>query len=91
MAVNTRLNSDELAKVIRAFSGGWKRYRSPYGVVRAVESDDDFEIVCIDGVITGYTGDFVCIAEDTFDCWVEDAFHFHRMHIEIIRADLDGG
>jgi hypothetical protein len=86
MGVTTRLTSDELAKVILAFSGLWKRYRSPYGVVRAAEATDEFEIVCADGVMIGQVGDFICIAETTFDCWVDDAFNFHRLHTEIVRA-----
>lgn len=86
MAVSTRLTSDELRKVIQAFSGRWKRYRSPYGVVRATEANDEFEIVCRDGVLIGETGDFICIAEDTYDCWVEDAFNFDRLNVEIPKA-----
>jgi hypothetical protein len=86
MAVSKRLTSDDLGKVIRAFSGRWKRYRNPYGVVRAAEAADSFEVVFSEGVLKGRQGDFLCVAEDTYDCWVEDSFNFRRMHTEIARA-----
>jgi hypothetical protein len=86
MPVSTRLTSDELQKVIQGFSGRWKRYRSPYGVVRAAEAHDEFEIICREGVLKGDEGDFVCVAEDTYDCWVDEAFNFRRMHVEIVGA-----
>ena len=74
-----RLTQPQLREVLIAF-GTFRRYRTPYGVVRACEAHDDFEITGEDDVVKGEKGDFICIAEDTFGCWAESADSFHRMH-----------
>lgn len=89
MAVVIRLTSDDIKRVILAFSGRWERYRSPYGVVRAAEAHDDFEIVAADGTISGSAGDFICIADSTFDCWTDNPFAFNRMHTRVYQGKLD--
>jgi hypothetical protein len=80
MTTSIRLTSSDIKKIVMAFSGRWKRYRSPYGTVRAAEANDDFEITAEEGTLSGEEGDFLCIADDTYDCWVDNPFQFHRMN-----------
>jgi hypothetical protein len=80
MDLSVRLTSEDVKKVVMTFSGRWKRYRTPYGTVRAAEAHDEFEVLAGDGVLVGDIGDFVCIDETTMDCWVEDPFNFKRMY-----------
>jgi hypothetical protein len=87
MTASIRLTTTDIKTIIMAFSGSWERYRSPYGVVRAAEAHDDFEITAEEGTLKGSKGDFLCVAEDTYDCWVDDPHAFHRMHTHVPRKE----
>jgi hypothetical protein len=80
-----QLTSSQLKEVLMSF-GTFRRYRSPYGVVRACAAHDDFEIIGENGVVKGKEGDYICISEDTYGCWAEAGDSFERMH-ELIEPD----
>jgi hypothetical protein len=74
-----RLSSEDVKRVLAAFSE-WTRYRSPYGTVLSIEAKDEFELVVDGGVLIGERGDFVCIDDVTYECWVSEPCEFHRLY-----------
>lgn len=80
MEASIRLNKGAVKDVMLAFQDSWKRYRSPFGVVLAVEVQKEFELVVEGGVLIGDCGDFVCIDDVTFECWVCEPCEFRRLH-----------
>jgi hypothetical protein len=61
----TREEFEHLCKSLK----GFRRYRSPFGVVFAALLDDDIDFLTDKGPLSASRGDYLCVAEDVLDCW----------------------
>jgi hypothetical protein len=82
MGTSIRLTSEDVKKILRSVHT-WKRYRGPFGTVRAAELKDDIEITASEGVVAGKRSDYLVIDDTTFDCWTEPKGLFERQYYSL--------